>query len=252
MDRRRFLRMTSRGVAVAVPGTLLAAAGCGRQYGHLLTPQDTDMVGSHQAGAAVWNPLVDESVAKLLGRCQAGMPPAEGYEIAAASTNLAPGELPPPANTQPAMMGPAKVCFIGLENKSSEELVDFKEQLYQRIDAQVNSSPHFRMISRRMVDAALRETHLRPDSLFLPHNRDQFTAALAAQGSPVDFLLYGTITSGTTQRNDSTQRDYELTLEMVNLGSGDYVKETAKIRKGYHKSRAGKWWNYGLLQQADG
>ncbi len=249
MDRRNFLELFGRSSGWAISAAVLASTGCAsRQYGHLLTTDDTDMVGSHQAGAAVWNPLVDQSVAKLLSRCDAGVIHPAAYEDQLAGAALVPGELPSPTTTSVS----AKVCFIALENKSAEELIDFKEQLYQRIDAQVNSSGNFRMISRRMVDAALLETRMRPDSLFLPGNRELFAAALGRQGAPVDFLLYGTITSGTTQRNKSTQRDYELTMEMVNVHSGDYVKETATIRKGYHKSRTGKWWNYGLFQQADG
>ena len=155
-------------------------------------------------------------------------------------------------NCGPLVTGPARVCFVGIENKSAEELVDFKDQLYERIDSQINSGGAFRSISRRLVDAALVETRLRPDSLFLPNNRAAFAAALGRQGTPVDYLLYATITSGTTDRNKSTQRDYVLTLEMVNLHSGDYIKESSKIRKGYHKTRAGKWWNFGIFDQADG
>ena len=92
--------------------------------------------------------------------------------------------------------GPASVCFIGIENKSAEELGDFKDQLYERIDTQINSAETFRAISRRMVDAALLETRLRPDALFLPANRAAFAAALGRQGAPVDYLLYATVTSG--------------------------------------------------------
>ena len=273
MDRRNFLKTCRNAFgAAAIPSVagagllstgILASNGCaGRQYGHLLAQDDVDMVGSHQAGAAVWNPLVDESVAKLLGRCETGALHAGGYGGATLASAqlppLAPGELPPPMNHPEfaaggaPIAGPAKVCFIALENKSAEELVDFKEQLYERIDSQVNQSDSFRMVSRRMVDAALLETRLRPDSIFLPDNRAVFTAALGRQGSPVDFLLYGKITSGTTECNKSTQRDYQLTLEMVNVHTGDYVKESATIRKGYHKNRTGKWWNYGPFQQADG
>src|SRR6056297_160437 len=58
---------------VAVITVCGALGGCAsKQYGHLLAGDDKDMVGSHAAGAATWNPLVDESVAKMLGRC----PPA--------------------------------------------------------------------------------------------------------------------------------------------------------------------------------
>ncbi len=54
----------------------LAMTGCAsHQYGHILASDDQDMVGSHAAGAATWNPLVDESVAKLLGRCPPAIQP---------------------------------------------------------------------------------------------------------------------------------------------------------------------------------
>ncbi len=274
-----------------VVATILMGGCASHQYGQLLANDDKDLVGSHEAGAATWNPLVDSSVAQLLGRC----PPVElptslgapftdlpyarhspptdeassgqdDHRTAAkmASHNLG-GELPlvgpepeeifgladPDCPTQ-LVSGPARVCFIGIENKSAEELVDFKDQLYERIDSQINESNSFRSISRRLIDAALIETRLRPDSLFLPANRAAFAAALGRQGTPVDYLLYATITTGTTDRNKSTQRDYLLTLEMVNLKTGDYIKESSKIRKGYHKTRAGKWWNFGIFDQADG
>ncbi|MFK8114218.1 MAG: penicillin-binding protein activator LpoB [Rubripirellula sp.] len=228
-------------------GILLSSAavlGCAsHQYGHILASNDQDMVGSHAAGAATWNPLVDEAVAKLLSRCPPAVQPVafETSEIPHAQTigsSLA--------------AGPATVCFIGIENKSAEELADFKDQLYERIDSEINTAETFRGISRRMFDAALIETRLRPDSLFLPQNRQVFASALGRQGAPVDYLLYATITTGTTDRNKSSQRDYVLTMEMVNLHTGDFLKESAKIRKGYSKARTGKWWNYGWFGQADG
>ncbi|MCH1438239.1 MAG: penicillin-binding protein activator LpoB [Rubripirellula sp.] len=233
--------------------------GCASQYGHILVKQDKDLVGSHAAGAATWNPLVDASVAQLLGRCPPAVQPATFHNASALNNSspqlegaaFNPTGLPPGTSAALAN-GPASVCFIGIENKSAEELGDFKDQLYERIDTQINSAETFRAISRRMVDAALLETRLRPDALFLPANRAAFAAALGRQGAPVDYLLYATVTTGTTDRNKSSQRDYEITLEMVNMHTGDFLKESAKIRKGYSKNRAGKWWNYGWFDQADG
>lgn len=229
----------------------MSLSGCaGRQYGHILASDDKDMVGSHAAGAATWNPLVDEAVAKLLGRCP---PPAHGAGFELASFHL-PGQPQLDSDTIGSALatGPATVCFVGIENKSAEEIGDFKDELYEQIDARINSAETFRGISRRMVDAALIETRLRPDSLFLPDNRQVFAAVLGRNGTPVDYLLFATITSGTTDRNKSSQRDYTLTLEMVNLHTGDFMKESAKIRKGYSKTRGGKWWNFGIFDQADG
>tara|TARA_R110002049_G_scaffold285698_2_gene466818 strand:+ start:27929 stop:28765 length:837 start_codon:yes stop_codon:yes gene_type:complete len=247
--------MTRRKWGTLLCGAVMSAsAGCAsHQYGHLLASDDQDMVGSHAAGAATWNPLVDEAVAKLLGRCP---PPVQSVAFeshpGSLGASLAHTDGGPHAIGSSLVTGPATVCFIGIENKSAEELLDFKDQLYERIDSQINSAETFRGVSRRMVDAALIETRLRPDSLYLPQNRQQFAAVLGRQGSPVDYLLYAVVTSGTTDRNKSSQRDYVLTMEMVNLHTGESMKESAKIRKGYSKTRAGKWWNFGFFDQADG
>lgn len=231
--------------ATALLATLLSIGCAGHQYGHLLASDDKDMVGSHAAGAATWNPLVDESVAKLLGRC----PPAIQPVLFESQT-----EFPQDAQTIGSALasGPATICFIGVENRGAEEMVDFKEQLYERIDGQINSAETFRAVSRRVVDAALVELRMRPDALFIPANQRMFAAVLERQSIPVDYLMFAKITTGTTDRNKSSQRDYAMTLELINLRTGENLKETATIRKGYSKTRAGKWWNYGPFDQADG
>ncbi|MFM8175868.1 MAG: penicillin-binding protein activator LpoB, partial [Pirellulaceae bacterium] len=153
---------------------LIAIPGCKYQYAHLMKPQAENMVGSHAAGAEVFDPLVEEAIAKLLAR----------------QTHL-------PANADPSLgIVPKSVCFVGVENKSAEELGDFKEQLYQQIDAHVGSSDAFEPLSRRMVDAALRETRLRPDSLMVPSNQRLFAEVLEREGSPIEYLLFATLTSG--------------------------------------------------------
>jgi hypothetical protein len=202
---------------------LFSIPGCKYQHAHLIKPQAENMVGSHAAGAEVFDPLVEEAIAKLLAR----------------QTHL-------PANTDPSLgIAPKSVCFVGVENKSAEELGDFKEQLYQQIDAHVGSSDAFAPLSRRMVDAALRETRLRPDSLMVPSNQRLFAEVLEREGSPIDYLLFATLTSGTTKNNGSSQRDYLLTLELVDLHTGTYQKEMAEVRKGYHKSLIGRWLHSG-------
>ena len=205
---------------------VFGCCGCrGYQYGHLIRSDQQDIVGSHSAGAEVYGPLVDESVARLLGTCQVMPVGGDQYGIAT---------------------GPCKICFVGVENKSAEELGDFKDQIYQMIDARINREGTFEAVSRRMVDAALVETRLRPDSLLVPGNMQLFSSVLQRQGQPIDYLLYATLTSGTTERNSSSQRDYLLTLEMVDTRTGAYRKEQAEIRKGYHKSPLGRLANYSI------
>jgi hypothetical protein len=197
--------------------------GCrGYQYGHVIKPTDANLVGSHEAGAEVFDPLVDEAVAKLLSRQQVGECPVGPDGLALKKS----------------------VCFVCVENKMAEDIGDFKDQLYQQIDSQILESQAFLSISRRMVDAALFETRMNPNSLLVPDNMRQFTAVLDRQGAPVDYLLYATLTSGTTQRNKSSQRDYLLTLEIVNVHTGQYDKQSAEVRKGYHKTAMGSFWNY--------
>jgi hypothetical protein len=231
MDRREFLG----GIAVVIGGGMgcLGLSGCrGHQYGHVLEADQKDMVGSHSAGSETFNPLIDEAVAQLLGRH--GTP----YQ----SASFAPGQTGP---------GPIAVCFVGVENKSAEELGDFKDQIYQQIDTRIVQSGGFRAISKRFVDAGLQQTRLRPDSLFIPSNMQTFAAVMEQMGQPFDYLLYATITSGTTENNHSYQRDYLLTLELVNVRTGEFDKQSAQVRKGYHRTSLGAVKNYNPFKSAD-
>ena len=91
-------------------------------------------------------------------------------------------------------------------------------------------------MNKRFVDAGLAATRLRPDALLIPQNMRAFAAAMEQQGQPFDYLLYATITSGTTRENKDYQRDYLLTLELVNVARRQYDKQAATISKGYYHS----------------
>jgi len=91
----------------------------------------------------------------------------------------------------------------------------------------------------------LRETRLRADDLFVPEHRAHFTNYMSQSGQPFDYLLFATVTSGTTKNNASYQRDYTLSLEMVDIEGGVSDKEIATLRKGYHKTKLGEKRNYG-------
>ena len=58
-----------------------------------------------------------------------------------------------------------------------------------------------------------------------------------------------TITSGTTRENRDYQRDYVLTLELVEVGTGSYDKQSAELSKGYHHSRLSRWRATNPLKQ---
>ena len=213
MDRRRFMQLA----AVSAAGI----AGCrGDQHAHILEENDENMVGSHEAGAAVYEPLVQGAVQRLLGKEQAGIQQIEFNE---------------------GTPQPKRVCFIGIENESAEELGDFKEHLYQIINQKILETNAYDSISKRYLQVGLREAGLRPDMLFKPSNRRVFVEAMEAQDQPIDYLLYATLTSGTTRSNNrSSQRDYRLTLNLININNGRETVESQQIRKGYHKSVLGR------------
>jgi hypothetical protein len=213
-------------LSAAVLAGFISLSGCrGKQTAHVLKKDEADMVGSHNAGAETFKPLIAEAVTNLLGRHHHGVHPV-GLNATAEQ--------------------PMRICFVGVENRSTEEIGDFKEQIYQQIDSLLLQSAVYQPISKRFVDAALHETRMRPDQLMLPENQRIFAGMLEQQGQPFDFLLYAVITSGTTRNNGDYQRDYLLTLEMINIHTGDYDKESASLSKGYHKSLLGKVKNYGL------
>lgn len=200
----------------------LGPPGCrNHQYAHVLQDNQQDLVGSHEAGAETFNALVDESVAKLLQR----QAPAGAID-----------EFGSPAGK--------RICFAGVENMSSEDIGDFRDQLFEQIDSAVAGSGQFQTISGRYVDNGLRQLRLGPNDLMVPQNLRSFSAVMEQAGQPFDYLLFAKLTSGTTESNRSYQRDYLLTLELVDLQTGTSDKESARIRKGYHSSRMGKWMNY--------
>lgn len=224
------MRLRNHSAALCGLCAIICLTGCrGKQHAHVLSNNDKDMVGSHEAGAETWKPLIDESVARLLGRACTDVQTVSYTDDAGT-----------PVRT---------VCFVGVENRSSEPVGDFREQIYEHIDGLVGQADHFRMISRRYVEAAMAECRCRPDVLVLPEKQRQLQAALERVDQPFDFLLFAKITSGTTRSNKDYQRDYLLTLELLDIHSGEALKESAMLRKGYHKSKLGMFRHYGRKKE---
>ena len=163
MDRRQFLQSS---VPLFVSAAALAQAGCRNvRHAHVLSDDQPDMVGSHTAGAETWKPLVNESVSRLLGRQFAQIQQA-GY----------PGAR-------------KRIVFCGVENRSAEEIGDFREQIYEEIDTLISSSEMFEPVSGRYVEAGLQQCGVRGDQLFLPNNQRMFAAVMEEMHQPFDYLL---------------------------------------------------------------
>jgi Arc/MetJ-type ribon-helix-helix transcriptional regulator len=180
---------------------LLLPSACGPS-GRIKEEDEPDLVGDTRAGAAEFQRLVEGAVHRLLQKPTAR---AERFKIA----------------------------FLDVENQGIEELVDWRDTLRQRIDEAVNDSGRYVNISDRFVRAALREAGVQRDELYIPEKRRRFLHALEASGNPVDYLLYASINTGTTKRGNEQQRDYLLTLELVDVETGVAEKVNENVRKEY-------------------
>ena len=201
--------------------------GCKGTQARLMHPNKLDKVGSNRAGAEVYNPMVRSATGKLLAR-------AATESIQQVAYNAGP-QFP---------TAKRKVCFISLENASMEELGDFKEHIKTAILEEISSSDQFEIVSDRAVMAGLRNLSLRPDDLFVRENLRMFTSIMVEGGSPVDYLLFAKMTSGTTENNRDMQRDYKLTLELVNTQTFIPIIESTPMRKEYNNSVRGKIGNW--------
>jgi hypothetical protein len=220
MNTGRFLR----GCLWAI-GFSILFVGCKSQTAQVVKPGEKELVGSHEAGGETFGPLVDTATNNLLARHSQ--------------------QMQPPGFNNYAQPAPLRICFIGVENQSAEEMGDFKQQIYQQIDSRILGSQVYQSVSQRFVAAGLHECNLRPDQLLIPANMQRFAAVMEQQGQPFDYMLYATITSGTTRDNKDYQRNYLLTLEMLNIRTGQSDKESAQIEKKYNVSAAAKikGWN---------
>ncbi|MGA2619518.1 MAG: hypothetical protein ABSF26_18060 [Thermoguttaceae bacterium] len=217
--RREFLRQSAAGLLGV---GAVAQFGCRtNQTAQVVKPGDKQVVGSHAAGSEVYDTLINEAVTALLARHSQGIQPA--------------------AFTQGvSQTGPLRICFVGVENKTSEEIGDFRDQIFEQIDGQLQRSQVYQTVSRRYVQAGLTQCRLRPEELFIPQNMQTFSQVMQQMQQPFDFLLFCTLTSGTTRSNKDYQRSYLMTLEMINIHNGQDDKEQREIVKKYNVSAMAK------------
>lgn len=214
---RRYGKSCKSPIFLMLGMVLLLVVGCKSQTGTVLKPGSRELSGSHAAGQEVFKPLVEESVARLL-----------------AAEIQREGNIP---------RGSKRICFVGVENHSAEELADYREQLYEMIDTSISSSGQFTSVSRRYVEPAIHAGRYRMQDLFLPENQRKLQATLEQNGQPFDYLLFAKLTSGTTQDNRDSQRDYRLSLELINIHDGSSIKEGCELSKGYNVSLGAKMRN---------
>ncbi len=185
---------------------LIGLSGCrSTPKGRIKEESEGDLVGARSAGAPTFNKLVSGSTEKLLDRASAKY----------ASPRLS-------------------VAVMEIENRSNEAIGDFLAQLDDVIETVFENSGSYDSVSRRYIEAVLRETRLKPDQLVIPKYARQFASVLERQDVPVTHLLFPRITSGTTRGDEVTQKDYLMSLELLDISSGRFDKETQRVRKEYN------------------
>ena len=171
--------------------------------GRIMGDNERDLVDASGAGAATFQRLVTESVAKLLDRH------CDKHDVKV-----------------------YRLAFVDLQNRTSEELGEWREQLIDKILIGVDKHRAFRIISEQMVSAVLREMGNPPvDRLFLPEGRREFAKILERDSIPLQFLMYGRITRGGTNASEVRQANYLLTLELVDAETGEADTVGAEVRK---------------------
>lgn len=196
-------RRAPRGVCLGL--LALTALACQGPTGRVKDDTEGTLVGSRTAGAETYDRQVAEVVTKML-----------------ASHSAQHG------------VTRATMCVLGIENQGAEDLGDWSEQLYDTINVSINQSRAYRTLSRRVLDRALQESNLRQDDLLLPKYQRKFIEVLEAEGNPAEILVFPKISTGTTQSEGGvSQRDYLLTLELIDVARGWDDVHTAKVSKEY-------------------
>lgn len=203
----RFPGLVAFGLCLGSLGLLGLLGGCSEPQGRVMEDSEQDYVGARAAGAEAYNRLIAGAVEKLL----------QDHISARAGT------------------GRLSVAALPVENASAEELGDWQEEIYELIATSINQSGRYRTINRRFIEEALRTTRLRQEQLFIPAQRRQFLQTLETTNNPAQLLLFPKLTSGTTLGEDVKQRSYTLTLDLVDVETGEDYKVAERIRKAYTK-----------------
>lgn len=207
--------------------SLVFLVGCATQRGKVVDEDAPTRVGSHRAGAEIYDPAAEAAVAGLLE--QAARNPVSSADVGKTVAQIAEEN------------GVRKICFLGVENAGGEEMGDIREDLTEAIRTKIAQSDVFETIDSRMATAGLREAGLRVEDLLLPEKRERFADALGENETPFDYILFAKVTTATTVDNKDSQVKYSLTLDLVNVRTGSSIRETVSLKKNYNRSAKAKF-----------
>lgn len=200
-------------LSLAVAAATFSSCASGR----VMSSNEDSMVGAEGAGSEVYNEAVRSVLQKVLDDHS-----QKFLHNAAGKWNVA---------------------FVGIDNKSAEELGDFGGSIYANVEDVIGNSELYSVVAQQYVEAALQATRLTPNQLFLEEPRQKFMSVVGKNGKLPDVLLFAIVTTQTTRggkdllgREDS-ERTYQLQLNFVDAQTGELVttKKSDQIRKAYKK-----------------
>lgn len=194
-------------ILVAMAAAFLAA-GCAGPSARVKSGDEGDLVDVRKGGTETYKELIRKGVSELLSEHRITL-----------------------GNSAEKVM----VAFVGVENRSSEELGEFRASMNNEITTALVNSRLYSMLSMRAVDAAKRESNIRSvDDLTVARPREAFLSVLNKDGQAPQYLLFGEVTSMTSSGNNARERTYQLTLQMMDSSNGVIqTQKMVEMRKEY-------------------
>jgi hypothetical protein len=194
-------------ILVAMAAALLAA-GCAGPSARVKSGDEGDLVDVRKGGTETYKELIRKGVSELLAEHRLTL-----------------------GNSAEKVM----IAFVGVENRSSEELGEFRASMNNEITTALVNSRLYSMLSMRAVDAAKRESNIRSvDDLTVARPREAFLGVLNKDGQAPQYLLFGEVTSMTSSGNNARERTYQLTLQMMDSSNGVIqTQKMVEMRKEY-------------------
>jgi hypothetical protein len=201
---------TASKISLATVLAASLAAGCQGPSARVKSGDEGTVVDVRRGGTETYEQLIHDGVTELLDTVKAQL------------VN---------SSTKPL------IAFVGVENRSSEELGEFRASMNNEIETAIMNHGIFVMISRRAVDAAKRGSNVRDAAdLTTAGPREAFMAVLNKDGHPPQYLLFGEVSTMTSSGNKASERTYELTLQLMDSSNGVIqAQKLVKVRKEYTK-----------------
>ena len=186
------------------------AAGCTGPSARMKTDDEGTLVDVSKGGTETYKALISKGVTQVL----------EEHRL-----TLAGGAERP------------LIAFLGIRNKSSEELGEFKDAMTNEIETALVGTRYYQVISMEAVYAAQREANIRDIAdLTTNRGREAFLAVLNKDGRAPQFLFYGESTTMSSQGIGERERTYQLKLQMLDSSNGIVqTQKMVEVRKAYEE-----------------